>query len=985
MKIRITTLLLIGGSILFTFKNSYAQEYLINNLGFKEGLVSAGIDAIVFDEEKYMWIGGDNDLCRYDGVNLIKCDRTNGWPISAGWVYNLSLDTLKNLWVCTTDTCLFTVFNKNKSSRKFIFYPEIRNPLKVIHMNGSSWVTTDSNLFQIKNYKIVQSFSYPQQPVISRFNPLASFKDQIYIASSVGLLKFDPSSRSFTLITGKDGLTGTGVRSVHTVNRELFIVHDSSITVLNEKFEKYCMFNDNLKIKYVFKDHEGFIWCVGRKGILVLKNGIIVHELNMRNNTFGSNEFAFGCSDHENNIWLASTTNGIYQIRKKSLTRYGDIKNRWSPVYGVTQDKKNNYWFGHYNAYFLVKLTTDPVIKADTIYVEIDPTLNVYDSINDRVWFSGYDGVLSIQNDKITTYADESKFASEDPWNSVFNPYDTAVYFTGSYGLTKIKNEKFSSIYPENSKSAQKDIFIFEGAPTNHGLYLGTKYGIKKVEQDKIVDVPGLDKGQDARAIVTNIVSDCYQNVWADIGNNTLIRIGVDPNGKKFIRRYNIFNMFGVKGPFNMSANNNFFALKTFSTLYILDLKALLNEKLIFIKKLDETDGITNEAPQYQEILFDNNQSIWICGEGGAFCYKFLEDIRNLQEPHLHIQQISINGKMEDLSPFSDSTSGADELPVNLKLPSSKNELRFNFIGINYKGGEKVLYKTRLKGLQREWSEPFKDRYITYNNLSAGEYTFQLISCNNDGVWNKKPIEFAFTIRPPWYQQTWFRLLSAIVFVGLIYLIFMMRIVQLRKAKKAQEKLTMAILESQEEERRKIAGDLHDGVGQELSMLKMTAEKEGSDKIQSKVNKIIEDVRLLSRNIHPHYFEKLGLTRAVQTMVDEQQSFGNKFWIHELENIDPYFKTREQLIIFRVIQESINNIIKHSEAKNVKITFEKSGSTVVINIMDNGKGFVMDPNKINSLGLSTIRERIKSINGQFLIKSKPGNGTQTTLIIPVKV
>jgi signal transduction histidine kinase len=90
-----------------------------------------------------------------------------------------------------------------------------------------------------------------------------------------------------------------------------------------------------------------------------------------------------------------------------------------------------------------------------------------------------------------------------------------------------------------------------------------------------------------------------------------------------------------------------------------------------------------------------------------------------------------------------------------------------------------------------------------------------------------------------------------------------------------------------------------------------------------------------------------------------------------------------QLVLFRVIQESINNIIKHSRAKNVKITFEKTGSDVTIQIMDNGVGFVMDPNKTNSLGLSTIRERIKSINGLFSIKSKPGEGTQTTLIVPI--
>ena len=139
----------------------------------------------------------------------------------------------------------------------------------------------------------------------------------------------------------------------------------------------------------------------------------------------------------------------------------------------------------------------------------------------------------------------------------------------------------------------------------------------------------------------------------------------------------------------------------------------------------------------------------------------------------------------------------------------------------------------------------------------------------------------------------------------------------------------------------------------------------------------------MKQGIHPQYFEKLGLTKAVETLIEENKQLGDIYWIHELENIDSYYNTKQQLIIFRTIQECMNNIIKHSKAKNAKISFEKSGDYINITIQDNGIGFNIDHAKLHSLGLSTIRERIKSLKGTVQIRSKPNGGTQTEIILPV--
>lgn len=970
----------------------FGQQFMLQNMSWEDGLASANVRDLITDQHGYVWIGGADELTRYDGIYLTRCDQTNNWPIETGsGIYDLELDKNDCLWVLSEDTCLFVCLNKNKKDKKFIFYNDIKNPIKILPNGQKLWCLSEKNIYEIDNYKLISIIALPEQvKSIPKYTGYI-YQNRIYIGTEgSGILIYDISKKKYSFIGHQDGLASNTVYSIREVEGKLLFGHENSISILDHGgFKKYRDSLDLKRINHIFSDDYHQIWLVSDKGINVLYNGKVRYNLNKKNNLFSSNFFNYGFADRENNVWLAGNGSGIYQIQNQNFTRYSTFDKKITPVYGIVQDKDDRYWFGYFGkaTYNTIKFLDDGHVDRDTMLaIPIEFGKNIYDQINNSIWYEGYNGVSVIKDNKITSYSNISDFGLTRIYDIFYSTYDTAVYAVGFGGVTKFKNGKMIAIPYDYKETEKNQMIVLRGAGTSQGNFLATTYGIKKVVNDKIIDF-NLDTKRDAiegRADLFILAADKYQNIWTDIGNNEILRFRQGEKGKTLSTKYNLFYRFGIKGPYSIYIKNEFFVLSTISEIYIIDLESIYKGIPNIIQKLDQHKGLQPETPYFVTHYIDNHKNLWICGINGAYRYNFLNDKKNQVETINHILGIKVNEKEPNFEKNCKGYDNYDELPISLKLPYNKNEITFEYLGITYKGHEKVFYKTKLIGFHDEWSSPFQDRHITYNNLSPGKYTFQLMSCNNDGVWNKEPYSFSFTILPAWYQTWWFKLLIAFSIAGLIYLIFIWRIGRIRKGKERQEKLTQAILESQEEERKRIAQDLHDGVGQKLSILKVKVEQKQYDPVLEKVIDIIEDIRFLSRNIHPHYFEKLGLTKAIETLVEEIKQLGTIYWVHELEKVDEYFSTQQQLMIFRTVQECMNNIIKHSQAKNAKISFEKSGNCININIQDNGIGFNLDQAKLHSLGLSTIRERVKSLNGTIQIKTKPDLGTQTEIIIPIK-
>lgn len=203
-----------------------------------------------------------------------------------------------------------------------------------------------------------------------------------------------------------------------------------------------------------------------------------------------------------------------------------------------------------------------------------------------------------------------------------------------------------------------------------------------------------------------------------------------------------------------------------------------------------------------------------------------------------------------------------------------------------------------------------------------------------------------------------------------------------------QQKGLSAVIHAQEEERKRIAKDLHDGIVQQLGGLKLGLQKVFSGKENDETNKIVEildnsaqELRELSHKMMPRALGELGLIPALEDMLEN--SLGNSTIIHQFEHfgINSRFSEKIEIAIYRISQELINNVIKHSGATKVNVQLFKTGNDVILIVEDNGQG--IKDNKKDGIGLMNISSRLDTINGKVNFEPSPESGTLATVKIPV--
>jgi len=206
------------------------------------------------------------------------------------------------------------------------------------------------------------------------------------------------------------------------------------------------------------------------------------------------------------------------------------------------------------------------------------------------------------------------------------------------------------------------------------------------------------------------------------------------------------------------------------------------------------------------------------------------------------------------------------------------------------------------------------------------------------------------------------------------------------KSKKImQEQFSQELLVSQEEERKRISKDLHDGLGQRLLLIKNNVLKTQDEDTKLLVETAIDEVRSISRNLHPFQLQELGITKAIEYTVNQVDENTNLFITSEIDNIDNIFSKKQEVNLYRIIQESLSNVIKHASAEAGKVVVRRYPHMVNISIRDNGVGFDFSDKfqNIKSLGLKTLLERTKFLNGQMKVNSKKNNGTLLEFQFPI--
>ena len=378
---------------------------------------------------------------------------------------------------------------------------------------------------------------------------------------------------------------------------------------------------------------------------------------------------------------------------------------------------------------------------------------------------------------------------------------------------------------------------------------------------------------------------------------------------------------------------------------------------------------------------------LWFPTQGGVPVIDPTRVKTAVQPPPVLLEQVVINNE-----PFHPRDA--------VRILPGQEVLEIQYTGISLTSPEQVNFRYKLEGLDADWTPVGTRRSAYYSHLPPGEYTFRVVAANRDGVWNTQGASIKIVVVPPFWRTWWFLILGLLVMAGIVVMFYYRRISGLQKAHAAQEAFSRKLIASQEHERARIAAELHDSLGQNLLIIKNRAFMARNriadhnaalaqlDEISATASLAVEEVREIARNLRPYQLDRLGLTLALKAILEKISDSSAIEFNADIEPLDGLLSSEAEINLYRIVQEAISNIIKHSAATHAQVQIKREGRRLLVRIADNGRGFTAESadNLQNGggFGLASIRERARILRGVCAINSAPGQGTiiQITVDVP---
>jgi len=276
--------------------------------------------------------------------------------------------------------------------------------------------------------------------------------------------------------------------------------------------------------------------------------------------------------------------------------------------------------------------------------------------------------------------------------------------------------------------------------------------------------------------------------------------------------------------------------------------------------------------------------------------------------------------------------------------------------------------------------------------FGSGGLSVSLLSMALISIWNAMQGRGPFTTQSMAENVLSLQVLLCMVAMPLLFLAALM--VERGRTEESLRKMSRRLIEAQEQERHRIARELHDDLGQKLALVQVRLEgfKEQCDAalkprlidLSNQISAVSTTAREISHGLHPSHLEYLGLAAATKRLCKDLghgKSFSIRLTTTDLpEEIQPAIS----LCLYRVVQEALHNIVRHSRASKVEVDFRNDGERILLRIIDDGIGFTPGQEQTTGLGLASMRERIRSVGGSIDITSSPMRGTRIEAWVPIR-
>jgi signal transduction histidine kinase/ligand-binding sensor domain-containing protein len=360
--------------------------------------------------------------------------------------------------------------------------------------------------------------------------------------------------------------------------------------------------------------------------------------------------------------------------------------------------------------------------------------------------------------------------------------------------------------------------------------------------------------------------------------------------------------------------------------------------------------------------------------------------------PPVQIEEVLVDGNRM-AGDIGSSAGPGVPVPGQIRIAPGRHHFEFKFTALSFTSPDKVRFQWRLKGLESDWVDGGNRRTISYSFLQAGEYQFEVRACNNDGVWNQADMSVALTVLPYFWETWWFKI--CVMSLGLLILLGVVLTIQRRRYRVRMQKLERQ--HDLELERTRIARDIHDQIGANLTKIGMQTsilerEPDLTPACQPLVRGVAESTREMLRSMDEIVWainpRNDTLENSVNYLIQYTRGFLRPLNIdYKLEvpvNLpDVPLTTEMRHNLFMAFKEALNNAVKHGHPHHIVIALEVAAQQLKFSVADDGCGFILETCQPGADGLENMRQRLASIGGRSEIESVPGRGTKVIFQLPL--
>ena len=970
--------------LLASSASAQSSNYRFEHWTTDNGLPQNTVRAIVQTRDGYLWMTTFDGLARFDGVRFTVFDKSNTPAINQNRFTALCEDKDGTLWagtdlgdVISYRNGVFASYTHGEASLNqpiMAFRRDLDDELMILRGSGAFHMRAGKLLAAPSDYtsarvKLYRGGSGAQWTIDSR--GVVAVKDGRVTNYPI---RFD-SAEEVWPSEDSQGNLWLGYKA------NVYRLRDGQATRYSEM--------DGLPPRAIHRpqceDDDGGVWFITNNlqhwgiGVARFKDG--------RFRFYGSDaglpntSYTQIVKDREGSIWVATGV-GLYRLRRELITTYSTANGlAHNEVYPLLQTRDGRIWISNRG----LSLFRGGKFESHPLNNIKESAQSLWEDRAGRLWL-GLASLNRYEGGRVKEVTPQTGMGTI--W-AIREDRAGAVWAATSSGLFKLESDRIVAHYTTKDGLPNDDVKVIHESVDENGksvLWLGTWGGLARFSDGKFTSyTPAQGLTGDH---VRSIYEDSEGVLWIGTYDDGLSRFH---DGRFFNYRteQGLFNngVFQIledrRGYFWMSCNKGIYRVSRRELNELAEGRISRVNSLAFGKEDGMVSSECNGGRQPAGFIAQDGR-LWFPTMGGVAVIDPEAAQVNLLPPPVMIESVMLERSQVDFS-------------RGLTVQPGQRDLEIAYTGLSFIKPEQVKFKYMLEGWNQDWVEAGARRTAYFSHVPPGEYTFRVIAANSDGVWNEEGKGLKITVLPPFYRTWWFLSVAGACVAGVVFSVYQYRVTQLERSQEAQQAFSSQLIESQEAERKRIAAELHDSLGQNLLVIKnrallqaMTLSDEQArtqfHDFSDAVSQSLEEVRTISSDLRPPHLDQLGLRTALVAMIEKVATSSTIRFTHELCEVDGLLPHGDEINFYRIVQESLNNILKHSGATEAAIRIAFYEGHLALTIHDNGRGFNPhgDRRAGAGLGLQGIAERVRILGGTQTIHSAPGQGTTVTVRLDLK-